>query len=374
MVRFLFLISILFTSTNAWAQHGHDHEYDPGLFFPDIPGYQTTSCDFHMHTVFSDGSVWPNIRVDEAIREGVECIATTEHLEYQPHSDDIPHPDRNRAYQIAVESAEGRGLLVINGSEITRSMPPGHTNAVFIEDANPILQEEAMDAFREAKKQNAFVFTNHPHWTSQRKDGIAKYDPMHIQLIEGGMLHGIEVVNETTYSDEAIQLALDYNLTFIGTSDIHGLTDWLYDIPYGGHRPVTLVFSKLKTKADLKAALFNRQTVVWFNNLFIGREEWLKPIMKASLDFQVTGYQGDTSVLEVKIVNKTHSQFILSNKSGFSFHEHSDVFTVEPQHTETLLIKTIDRMKSFSLAFEFLNGITAPGEHPVIEYKLEVRN
>ena len=37
---------------------------------PDIPGYITMKCDFHMHTVFSDGSVWPQIRAEEAWREG----------------------------------------------------------------------------------------------------------------------------------------------------------------------------------------------------------------------------------------------------------------------------------------------------------------
>ena len=33
---------------------------------PDIPGYVTLKCDFHMHTVFSDGNVWPPIRTEEA--------------------------------------------------------------------------------------------------------------------------------------------------------------------------------------------------------------------------------------------------------------------------------------------------------------------
>ena len=45
-----------------------------------------------MHSVFSDGSVWPDIRVQEAIRDGLDVIATTEHIEYQPWKDDIPHP------------------------------------------------------------------------------------------------------------------------------------------------------------------------------------------------------------------------------------------------------------------------------------------
>ena len=58
--------------------------------FPDILGYETLKCDFHMHTVFSDGQVWPTTRVDEAVREGLDAIAITDHIEYQPHKDDIP--------------------------------------------------------------------------------------------------------------------------------------------------------------------------------------------------------------------------------------------------------------------------------------------
>ena len=42
--------------------------------FPDVPGYLTLKCDLHMHTVFSDGSVWPNIRVQEALRDGLDAI------------------------------------------------------------------------------------------------------------------------------------------------------------------------------------------------------------------------------------------------------------------------------------------------------------
>ena len=76
-----------------------------------------------MHTVFSDGSVWPNIRVQEAQKDGVDFISTTEHLEYQPWKDDIPHPNRNRAYQVAKEYASNTDVIVINGSEITRNMP-----------------------------------------------------------------------------------------------------------------------------------------------------------------------------------------------------------------------------------------------------------
>ena len=47
---------------------------------------------------------------------------------------------------------------MINGSEITRDMPPGHANAIFLKDANKLVVDDFMDAFYEAKKQDAFIF------------------------------------------------------------------------------------------------------------------------------------------------------------------------------------------------------------------------
>ena len=113
------------------------------IVFPDVEGYVTLVTDLHTHSVFSDGHVWPKIRVGEALRDGLDGLAITEHLEYQPHRADILHPDRNRAYQQAQEAAMQSDLLVIPGSEITRDMPAGHINAVFIEDANKLIKVES---------------------------------------------------------------------------------------------------------------------------------------------------------------------------------------------------------------------------------------
>ena len=71
-------------------------------------------ADLHTHTVFSDGMVWPSIRVEEAIRDGLDAISLTEHLEYQPRSEDIPNPDRNRAYIVASQSAENKNKNLEN--------------------------------------------------------------------------------------------------------------------------------------------------------------------------------------------------------------------------------------------------------------------
>src|SRR5574339_7361 len=112
------LLLLLITTSSLLAQPTHSHRLGRVLEFPDIPGYKTVKCDLHIHTVFSDGSVWPNIRVQEALLDGLDAISLTEHLEYQPHKADIPHPDRNRSYQIALEEAKDHNLIIIKGSEI----------------------------------------------------------------------------------------------------------------------------------------------------------------------------------------------------------------------------------------------------------------
>ena len=73
---------------------------------PDIPGYRTLKCDFHIHTVFSDGAVWPSVRSEEAWREGLDAIAITDHIEYQPHAADLP-TSHDRSFEIAGRSPWG---------------------------------------------------------------------------------------------------------------------------------------------------------------------------------------------------------------------------------------------------------------------------
>lgn len=101
---------------SAQAQRRHE------IQVPNPDGYTTLKCDFHMHTVFSDGLVWPTVRVDEAYREGLDAISLTEHIEYRPHKKDIV-ADHNRSYELSQKQAKKLGILLIRGSEITRSMP-----------------------------------------------------------------------------------------------------------------------------------------------------------------------------------------------------------------------------------------------------------
>jgi hypothetical protein len=67
---------------------------------------------------------------------------------------------------------------VLVGEELQRGL--GHCNAVSITDANKLLVKDSVESFREANRQGAFVFWNHPHWIAQRPDGIVTLTPLHL--------------------------------------------------------------------------------------------------------------------------------------------------------------------------------------------------
>ena len=343
----------------------HGGNINRAIEFPDLPGYKTFVCDLHMHTVFSDGSVWPNIRVMEAKKDGLDVIATTEHLEYQPWIDDIPHPNRNRSFELATGFAKNSELIVINGSEITRGMPPGHANAIFIKDANKLMVDDPIDAFLEARKQDAFIFWNHPYWASQSPDASVPVDQFHLDMIKNGLLEGIEIVNDTTYSNEAFQLALDHNLTILGTSDIHDIIDWQYRIPSGGHRPVTLVFAREKSKSSLKRALRKGQTVVWFNKKLIGKSDFLIPLISSSLSIRSASYIRNSTIVHVVLANNSDAPYILRNQSTYDFYNNTDLVMIHPHGEAIIDVRTIDKKRKFEMQFEVLNALSAPAKHPI---------
>ena len=407
------LIVVSLFSLNIYM-HGSVNSFKSGqdrsIEFPDTENYLTITSDLHTHSVFSDGHVWPNIRVAEAMKDKLDAIAITEHLEYQPHIRYIPNKNRNIAFLEAKKAAEESDLIVIAGSEITREMPPGHLNAVFIKDANTLfnidesllpearrrmseavniedLSDEELEvadqyalgnlyspfeALEEAKRQGAFIFWNHPMWGSQANDGVSRLTEMHKQMIAKDLIHGIEVVNTEEYSEEALQIALDNNLAIIGTSDVHELIEWDYDSSKNEHRPVTLILSEKRNRNSIKEALLDRRTIVFYKNKLIGKEENLVPLLDSILGFKSQGYRGDTSILRVEISNNSSSDMTLKNLSAYNFSRSDDYIFIPKNETKTIMVKTLEVIKAIKLKFEVLNAITAPKKHAVVEATIEL--
>ncbi|MDG1204506.1 MAG: Sb-PDE family phosphodiesterase [Pseudomonadales bacterium] len=401
------------------------------IHFPDVDGYETLTLDLHTHSVFSDGKVWPTIRIDEAERDGLDGIAITEHLEWQPHIMDIPHPDRNRSFEVAAIAAEKLDLLVIPGIEITRNDQVGHMNALFVKDANELVQQrnstqylpehqfeteaEATEFAKAASAGTAFGAhqiedKGHSVWVPFADKATylalvtyafaaeqsaaevlslandqgaftfwnhpdfssprAKIDSFHKEQVRAGRLHGIEIANGSLYYENALRLALKHKLALIGTSDVHDLIDWDYAPEDGGHRPVTLVFATSKTNDAAKEALFAQRTVVWWENTLIGRPTELDALLQASLNVQASVWSGST--LKVTLVNDSDANFQLRNLSDHIILKHGPIIKAAANATTVIEFHLAEQPKDFEMKFEVMNTLVAPNKPANIEFDIQM--
>jgi len=336
------------------------------IIIPDIDGYKTLQCDFHIHTVFSDGLVWPTVRVDEAYREGLDAISLTDHLEYRPHNRDIV-ATHNRPYEIAKPSAESNDLILIRGSEITRSMPPGHFNAIFLNDCDALAKDEWRDSFAEAKRQNAFIIWNHPAWDAQQPDTTLWWKE-HTEIYNNGWMNGIEVVNEHTYSEDAFQWGLEKKLTLMGNSDIHDPIHHDIDFIKGEHRALTLVFAKERTMDAIRDALENRRTAVFHKELLIGEEQYLRSIFENSIEI-INIDKGDNRIT-INFQNKSGLTFLLKKTT----HDENVVYfrelEIKPYCRHSITIRFTGDSNDGKFNFEVTNLLVKPGKGLICSYNL----
>ena len=61
--------------------------------------------DNYIHTIYSDGNVTPDIRVLEAVGEGLDAIAFTDHVYGKPSNNNANEPDGNSAFKKAKDYA-----------------------------------------------------------------------------------------------------------------------------------------------------------------------------------------------------------------------------------------------------------------------------
>ncbi len=362
--RFFFVFLSLFILQLTYAQS------QKIINIPEIPGYKTLKCDFHMHTVFSDGTVWPTVRVQEAWAEGLDAIAITDHIEYLPHSKDIVS-DHNRSFDIAEPISEKLDIILVKAAEITRSMPPGHLNALFISNANLLDLDDVKDAIKEARDQGAFLLWNHPGWKSQQPDTTLWWDE-HTELLENDMLHGIEVYNSTSYYPEALDWANEKNLTMFCNTDVHGPIGMSYKLK-NNHRPLTLVFSKSRTSSGIKEALFSGRTAVYYDNTLIGKSIYLEPLFFASLEYENKPLELENKLSKIiKIKNNSDVDYELNLvQPGIGFDVEEKII-LKAHHVTALEISgnsdEVKEMKKLNVYYEVKNLKIASDENLVVTF------
>ena len=155
-----------------------------------------------------------------------------------------------------------------------------------------------------------------------------------------------------------LKIALDNNLTILGTSDIHGLIDWDYDLAGGGHRTATLVLAASETSDGVKAALKAGDTVAIYNDNLIGKKTNVEAVVRSTLKMEVDEALPKTTVQGVSIINESPVDYVLENVGAEGAYDEGHVFTVKSGSTFTLLIPVFSAI----MAWVFLGEAVSAGQ------------
>ena len=338
------------------------------IVIPQVNGYNVYKADLHSHTMFSDGKVTPEWRVEEAWQDGLDIVAITDHIEGRPYVVRVPKylngvevqvqnekeisVDLNASVRLAQDQARKLNILLIPGTEISRPYKTvGHLNALFTTDNNAIPAEDPLQALRNAKAHGALVQFNHPG-TGRTSLDLTEFE---INAYKEGLIDGIEIFNNNGFYPKAIDRALEKGLYMSGNSDVHTTTDIAYSDATLS-RNITLILAKEKTMEAVKDALVNRRTIAYGFDQIAGEESLIKDLFNACVTAEF-----------VRVDSKGNTIFNLTNMSSLVFAASingSNPHWIAPFSTIPM------KIKSDVIELKILNMWCGEGKHPVIEVKL----
>ena len=338
------------------------------IVIPQVNGYTVYKADLHAHTMFSDGRVTPEWRVDEAWQDGLDAVAITDHIENRPYVIRIPKyldgvevkvekekeisVDLNASVKLAQVQARKLNMLLIPGSEISRPYKTvGHLNALFTTDNNAIPAKDPLQALRNAKAQGALVQFNHPGTGRTRLD-LTEFE---INAYKEGLIDGIEIFNNNGFYPKAIDRALEKGLFMSANTDVHVTTDRTYAgaaLP----RNMTLILAKEKTLDAMKEALLAHRTIAYSFDQMAGEESLLKALFSVCVSTEF-----------IRTDSKGRRIYNMTNMSSLPFAvtvDDSNPIWIDPFSTVP--------MKTSSDQFELkvVNMWCGENAHPTIPMKL----
>ena len=354
----LFLFAAMLFASGAFAQshyqdnvnvdmlrhHNQRSRQRREIILPEVNGFTVYKSDLHTHSIFSDGSVTPEFRVEEAWLEGLDVLAITEHLEYRPYEQKMINflnellpegtkatntniigtgktdaagikSDLNYPVRLAEAAAKGYGLTIIPGIEVTRTPETiGHFNALFTTDNNIIYDENPLQAFRNAHAQGALVMNNHPGW---RRQNLNMSEPEKKAYAEK-LIDGVEVMNGGEFYPTVIDYAIKQGVFIASNTDIHGSSAEEYFVTTDGAvmRNMTFIFAKDKSLPSLKEALKARRTLAYSFGTIAGEESLLKDFFKASIAAKVVYTNPSNGSRTVSLTNNSSIPYTIRIGGG----------------------------------------------------------
>ena len=351
------------------------------MVLPQVRGFNIYKADLHNHTIFSDGSVTPEFRIQEAWHDGLDVIAVTEHVEYRPYEGKMMNfltgyvpknvkpansnvirseatdagilSDLNYPVKLYQNAAKAYGITVIPGAEITREPTViGHYNALFTKDNNTIYAKDPMQSIRNAKAQGAIVMQNHPGWRRTTLD-MMEFEE---KVYGANLIDGIEIMNGGEFYPRAITRALKNKFFMSSNTDIHGSTAEDYVLGGNGHRNMTFIFAQENTLEALREAMESKRTLAYSHGTLAGEQSLLVDLFKASIATKViqTASSGAKTVL-------------LTNNSSIKY-------TLRFGNANPVILEPFTSIRATSgkdgkLAVKVENMWCGEDAHPVVEWQ-----
>lgn len=305
------------------------------IILPKVNDYLVLKSDLHTHTIYSDGNVTPEYRVQEAWTDGLDVMAITDHVEYRrwegqmvtflkgymPEETKAANAnlvskeadergilsDLNLPYRVARSSAEQYGLLLIPGIEITRDpLTIGHYNALFVKDANTIYDADPVVSIKNAREQGAIIMQNHPGWRRKSLD-IIEFEQ---KVYDQNLIDGVEIMNGSEFYPTVVDRASEKKMFMAANTDIHGTTSRDYT-SVGQLRDMTLIFAKDKSLASVKEALMERRTLAYAYGSIAGEEQLVRDFFSACVTYE-TIFEKEDKQRKVRMSNPTSMTFVLN--------------------------------------------------------------
>ena len=187
-------------------------------------------CDFHCHTFYSfDSNVSPQKVVDKALKEGIDCLAITDHNEIQGSLE-------------AMEYAKGKPILIIPGIEIKSK--EGDILGINVKQKIPP-RLSAKETIKRIKEQGGFVIIPHPFALFEKFKGNLK------EIINE--IDAIEVLNCSIFkrgNKIAQEFVKNMNIPFTVGSDSHSanfIGKCYFEID-GENLKIEEIFEKIRKK------------------------------------------------------------------------------------------------------------------------------
>ena len=218
---------------------------------------------------------------------------------------------------------------------------------------------------REARRQGAFISFNHP-----AENDTLVVSPFQKELLEEGLIDGVEVVNGFEFYPRAISWCKDLNLTLFATSDAHDPVPVYFKYDRRGaedvrYRPMTLVLAKDKSLEAVREALDARRTIGSYHGYLIGMFDLLEGLFDACISTEKLSVVGKNTnwqlpqqlFLILPFQNRWHGLYSASFTSCTLIRT-SDITSLRSRanmyHYENTIVFTLDLSNGNILFFAIL--------------------